>query len=78
MNNRNYACRRCGKMRRAAASGFPDSPAPPECCGEAMQVLWHEQTVAATQLSDAERVEWLRDGGQVVHRGGKRPWKKSS
>jgi hypothetical protein len=40
-----------------------------------MLLLSHEQTVAATQLSEAERMAWLDAGGQVAKRGGKHPWK---
>jgi hypothetical protein len=37
-----------------------------------MKSLSYEQTEAATQLSDVERVEWLAAGGEVTRRGGKR------
>jgi hypothetical protein len=73
--NRNYVCRFCGRMRRAPADYVPGAPPAPRCCDQAMRSLSYEQTVAATQLSEAERVNWLASGGQVVRRDGKRGWK---
>jgi hypothetical protein len=40
-----------------------------------MRQLSYEQTVAVTQLSEAERTAWLAAGGAVKERGGKRRWK---
>jgi hypothetical protein len=72
--NRNYACIRCGKLRRAPAAYLPDTSESPKCCEVAMTMLSYEQTEAATQLSDQQRVEWLASGGEVARRGGKRGW----
>lgn len=73
--NRNYVCRFCGAIRRAPADYVPGgSPAPP-CCGHPMRSLSYEQTVAATQLSEAERTMWLAAGGEIMERGVKRRWK---
>lgn len=72
---RNYVCGSCGTMRRAPADYVPGAPPAPQCCGQPMQSLSYEQTSAATQLSEPQRVEWLANGGQVVERGGKRRWK---
>ena len=40
-----------------------------------MQSLSYEQTVAATQLSEAERIVWLNAVGKVAKRCGKHHWK---
>jgi hypothetical protein len=40
-----------------------------------MQQLSYEQAVAATQLTEEERTDWLVAGGIVTERGGKRRWK---
>ena len=73
--SRNYICRFCGKLRRAPAAYLPGAPPAPRCCGHAMELLDYEQTVAATQFSETERIEWMAAGGQVVERGGKRRWR---
>ena len=73
--NRNYVCRFCGTLRRAPADYIPGALPAPECCGYSMRSLSYEQTVAATQLSEAERTAWLAAGGKVAQRGGKRRWK---
>ncbi len=73
--SRNYVCRFCGTIRRAPAEYVPGGPPAPECCGRPMRPLSYEQTVAATQLSDADRTAWLAAGGKVTERGGKRRWK---
>jgi hypothetical protein len=73
--NRNYVCRFCGRMCRAPADYVPGGPPAPECCGHPMRSLSYEQTVAATQLSEAQRTAWLAAGGEVAERGGKRRWK---
>jgi hypothetical protein len=72
---RNYVCRQCGKLRRAPAHYLKGGPALPKCCSGEMRLLTYEQTAAATQLAQGKRVEWLINGGKVVRRGGKRPWK---
>jgi hypothetical protein len=73
--NRTYACRFCGRLRRAPAVYVAGAPPVPRCCGHAMQGLTYEQTVAATQLGGAERADWIAAGGAVARRGGKRPWR---
>jgi hypothetical protein len=73
--NRNYICRFCGRMRRAPADYIPGAPSAPRCCDQVMRLLSYEQTVAATQLSEAERVNWLASGGYAARRDGKRGWK---
>jgi hypothetical protein len=73
--NRNCVCRFCGTMRRAPADYIPGEPSAPQCCGHPMRSLSYEQTVAATQLSEAERTAWLAAGGEVTERGGKHRWK---
>ena len=75
--NRNYACRLCGKIRRAPADYVPGAPPAPECCKEAMRSLSYEATVVANRMSEAERVEWLGSGGRFVKAGGRRRWKRA-
>ena len=75
LHNRTYVCLACGALRRAPAHYVPDGPPQPQHCGSPMFCLSHEQTVAATHLSTARRVDWMRSGGQVREVGGKRKWR---
>ena len=72
---RNYACRLCGRVRRAPADYIPGAPSAPKCCSRTMRLLSHEQTVAGARLSPAARASWLAAGGKVASRGGKRGWR---
>lgn len=73
--NRHYICRYCGKMRRAPAAYIAGAPAAPQCCEKLMRLLSYEQTVAATQLSEGDRADWIAAGGKITERGGKRRWR---
>lgn len=73
--NRHYVCYSCGQMRRAPAAYITGAPTAPQCCEQPMHLLSYEQTVAATQLAEGERTNWLAAGGKVTERGGKRRWK---
>jgi hypothetical protein len=73
--NRNYVCRLCGSVRRAAADYIAGAPPAPQCCGRAMKLLSYEQTLAGARMSPATRADWLASGGKVMQRGGKRGWK---
>jgi hypothetical protein len=75
LHNRSYLCLSCGVLRRAPANYVPDGPPPPQHCSSPMVCLSHEQTVAATHLPAARRVDWMRSGGYVRDVGGKRKWR---
>ncbi len=78
MPNRHYACSSCGSLKRSAKiyrRDQEDGPSWPHCCNQPMKLLSFVQSEAATQISDAERVEWLVKGGHVLDRGGKHRWK---
>ena len=67
LHNRTFVCEACGFLRRSAGA----RPAPVHCKG-AMRCLTHQQAVAASHLSAAERhVDWLRFRGHVRAVGGK-------
>jgi hypothetical protein len=73
--NRNYICTLCGAMRRAPADYVEGAPPSPSCCTKKMKRLSYEQTVAATRLTEPERLKWLTSGGKTVKASGKRRWK---
>ena len=75
MIRRNYVCRKCGTMRRAFADYLADAPPAPKCCDKTMQLLSYEQTVAATRLKKADRINRLTQGGEFARSKGKRRWK---
>jgi len=75
LHRRSYLCLICGVLRRAPAHYAPDGPPPPKHCSSPMICLSHEQTVAATHLAPARRVDWMRSGGHVREVGGKRKWR---
>ena len=72
--NRNYVCRLCGSVRRAPADYIAGAPPIPQCCGRAMRLLSHEQTVAGARRSPAARAERFATGGKVMKRGWKALW----
>ena len=73
--DREYICLTCGKVRKSSAHYVPNGPPIPTCCGNEMQLLSYEQSIASKQLSPQKRIEWMNGGGKVAHRGGKRQWK---
>lgn len=78
MPNRQYVCSKCGSMHRAAkvySREQHDHESWPRCCLHSMTLLTLVQAEAATQLTEAQRKEWLAAGGHVVRRGGKHRWK---
>jgi len=72
---RSYICCACGAIKRANANYLSASAHAPACCGNSMELLSYEQTIAATRLACTKRAQWMQSGGKVVKCDGKRRWK---
>jgi hypothetical protein len=78
MANRTFVCPRCGFLRRAVAPDFKvgiDSKLWPRHCDEPMFLLGYRAAQAATQITAAQRIKWLKLGARVMEHNGRRRWR---
>ena len=91
MSNRTYICGNCGVLRRAPVVTFTTrkqsweealeeakaSSRWPKHCGQPMEPMGKVTSQGATQLSQIERVTWVRKGMYVLRQRqhGKHKWK---
>jgi hypothetical protein len=91
MSNGNYICVKCGALNRApvvritalrqsegkAVQEAEASSRWPQHCSQPMKLMTNVESQGATQLSQKERVNWVRKGMYVLrqHQHGKHKWK---
>jgi hypothetical protein len=76
MHRYTYICNECGALRRRSSVAgriyASDASRRPLCCGRDMIVVLKAEAEAASKLTKAERLLWMRAGALVLRRPGRR------